>query len=274
MSRARPSLTGADNTDADSGEADAEVYLYDAEAEGGEGKLRCPSCIASGARPAGRNIGSDANPYWAAAQIPAAANQLSAPRVLSANGSRLFFESFDALLSTDTNSRQDVYQWESAGTGNCAEGVPGYRSALAGCLNLISSGQSPQDSQLVDSSASGADVFFKTASSLLAQDPGLIDIYDARVGGGFAPPPAPPAECEGESCQGPAAAPVPPTPASETYLGPANPRHSKAAKKCAKGKHKVKRNGKVRCVKKKKGKRQRKSSKRHSRPHLNKAARR
>jgi hypothetical protein len=36
----------------------------------------------------------------------------------------------------------------------------------------------------------------------------LIDLYDVRIGGGFAEPPLPPIPCEGDECQGvPAAVP-------------------------------------------------------------------
>ena len=59
-------LTGYDNTDAASGQADTEVFLYDA----GAGKLRCVSCNPSGGRPAGENTGSAIVPYWVAARLP------------------------------------------------------------------------------------------------------------------------------------------------------------------------------------------------------------
>ena len=52
-SRRARSLTGYDNTDAASGEPDAEVYLYDAE-PAASAQLRCVSCNPSGARPSGR----------------------------------------------------------------------------------------------------------------------------------------------------------------------------------------------------------------------------
>src|SRR5690606_30207752 len=45
-------LTGYDNIDSASGKADAEVFLYDAEAR----DLRCVSCNPSGARPRGAEV--------------------------------------------------------------------------------------------------------------------------------------------------------------------------------------------------------------------------
>ena len=87
-------------------------------------------------------------------------------------------------------------------------------------MSLISSGQSPRASQIVDVSPDGADVFFRTLSSLLPQDTGLVDIYDARVGGGFPPAPNLPGACEGEACEGQASALNDPTPASASFSGP------------------------------------------------------
>jgi len=55
----------------------------------------------------------------------------------------------------------------------------------------------------------------------VGQDPGLIDLYDARVGGGFAAP-VERAECEGEACQSPPPPPDFTIPSSESYRGPGN----------------------------------------------------
>jgi hypothetical protein len=248
MSVSRPGLTGFDNTDANSGQADAEVYLYRAASK----TLICVSCNPSGARPTGRDIASETNlikPFWAAAQIPAAENQLHFPRVLSSDGTRAFFESFDPLALRDTNSQNDVYEWEAMGTGNCSEGAPGFRVSLEGCVNLISSGESAQDSEIVDTSPDGRDVFFKTESSLLPQDPGLVDIYDARVGGGFPLQEPPSPECQGEACQSAAPTPNDPTPSSQGFVGPPN------QLQCPKGQHRVVKNGEQRCVKRRKHRR-------------------
>lgn len=95
----------------------------------------------------------------------------------------------------------------------------------------------------------GEDVFFTTISVLLLQDYGLIDLYDARVDGGFSEP-EPLFICEGEACQGPLTPPPDLTLVSSTYNGSGN---VKPKKTCPKGKHKVKKNGKYKCVKKKKG---------------------
>ncbi len=217
---------GFDNTDAQSGEPDAEVYLYDAGASVGARALLCASCNATGARPGGRELLYDhkQSGLWAAAQLPLASTQIYAPRVLSADGSRLFFESYEPLVLRDTNAKQDVYEWErSESTEECEEdGAELYVAADGGCLSLVSSGQSSQDSELIDTSADGSDAFFTTGSSLLPQDPGLIDVYDARTEGGFPAPAGIAPECEGAACQSPAEAPNDPTPASSSFEGAGN----------------------------------------------------
>ncbi|HEU4906989.1 MAG TPA: hypothetical protein VFT19_12865 [Solirubrobacterales bacterium] len=214
-------LTGYDNTDLNSGQADAEVYLYD-RAGGGAGELVCASCNPSGARPQGVNLAGGSLVYWGAAKIPGWRSQTHPGSALSATGDRLFFESFDALVLGDTNGSKDVYQWEAPGSGDCTTESAHYFEANQGCLSLIGSGQSPGDSIFIDATPSGSDVFIATEASLLPQDYGLADVYDARVDGGFPPPPASPPACEGEACQAPPAAPDDPTPASATFEGAGN----------------------------------------------------
>lgn len=244
-------LTGYDNLDSQSGKADAEVFAYRAEANGGEGALHCLSCNPTNQRPRGRAVlteEQDVLVTWAAALLPVYATELYGSRVISQDGNRVYFNSFEALIPTDTNGKADVYQWQAPGSGTCTEQSPSYSPPNGGCLDLISSGESPSDSAFVDASADGADVFLATDSSLISQDPGLVDIYDARVGGGFPPPPPPIAPCEGEACQGPPAPPNDPTPGSLSFRGAGNVKQTKP-RPCPKGK--VRRKG--RCVKKHKG---------------------
>jgi hypothetical protein len=247
-SRAR--LTGFDNTDAKNGEADLEVFTYDAVGD----ELHCISCSASGVRPSGReqpqafNYPQQSNPtgVWAAAWIPGFEHQLSPSNVLSKDGKRIFFLSYTPLVGRDTNGAQDVYEWELPGAGGCKKSSPDYHAINGGCVYLISSGESPFESEFWDASPDGRDVFFTTESSLLPQDQptGLIDVYDAREGGGFAQP-TQSAECEGEACQSPPPPPNDPSPASSALKGVGN---IPKPKPCSKGK--VRRKG--RCVAKKK----------------------
>jgi len=170
-------LTGYDNHDANSGEPDEEVFIYGADS----GRLTCASCDPSGARPVGGLDagGSEAWTHqWVAASIPtwteyAEQSSLHQSRFLSNNG-RLFFDSIDPLVPGDINGRQDVYEWEPDGEGSC-HGAPG-------CTYLISGGTGTADSEFVDASDSGDDVFFLTRDRLVAQDVDTnYDIYDARV---------------------------------------------------------------------------------------------
>lgn len=256
-------LTGYDNRDAVNGKADMEVFAFDATANGGAGGLDCVSCNPVGARPIGREISRIDNgtlvntddSVWAAAWIPGWQTQLYQSRPLSEDGTRLFFNSFESLVTRDTNNRQDVYEWEKAGSAKeCEEiGAEVYVASAGGCLSLISSGQDPEDSEFVDASKDGSDVFIRTGESLLSQDPGLTDIYDARVEGGFPPPTEPKPPCEGEACQSPPPPPAFGTPSSSAYVGPKNPKPRKPHKSCGKGRHKVRRKGKVHCAKGKRG---------------------
>jgi NHL repeat len=231
-------LSGYDNTDAVSGKADTEVFAYDASANGGAGELLCVSCNPGGARPEGKNFGTDANAFWVAGAMPPLESSFYPLRILSEDGSRLYFESQDPLVPRDTNGRLDVYQWERAGKGGCDQADPAFSSVSGGCVDLISSGKGLTDSTFVDATPSGSDVFFATLSSLLPQDYGLTDIYDARAAGGFPPPPPAPIPCNGDACQSPASPPNDPTPASASFRGAGDPAaHKKKHKKHAK-KHK------------------------------------
>jgi hypothetical protein len=258
------SLTGYDNTDAVRGEADTEVYRYDADAA----ELTCVSCNPSGARPHGAPtssgeagwvdlIGSpekdETGTWWAAAWIPGWENQQLAARLLSPDGNRVFFNAHDALVPQDTNGQLDVYQWEALGTGSCAVGGPGYSQQNEGCVSLISTGKSDAYSEFIDATPDGSDVFIRTESAIDPRDTGLMDIYDARVGGGYPPPPPPPAPCVGDDCQNVPAPPNDPTPASASFRGAGDPAPAKARRRCrarkrhsAKGKRQAKKQA-MRC---------------------------
>jgi hypothetical protein len=253
-------LTGFDNTDAASalpcgvkegvreGVCDSEIFLYEA----GSTSLVCISCNPTGAAPEGRAVEIVPNAgikVLTAAALPLAKNQLYRPRVFDAPGKRLFFNSFDSLSPRDVNSRMDVYEWQAAtGRSDCvARGAETYVAASGGCLSLISGGEGTTDSEFLDASASGRDVFFSTDQSLLSQDPGQVDVYDARMGGGF-PLPTKPVACEGDGCQQSMPTPPPPTVGSRS----ASPiSGNKGRPSCRKGMHRVTRKGRTRCVKKK-----------------------
>jgi hypothetical protein len=244
------SLTGYDNTDAVNGKTDFEVFIYGADTQ----QLTCASCNPSQARPVGNYYvwpntqgGSGFIDYfqdtdnWVAAWLTTAPNSQYEPNALSDDGSRLFFNSYDALVPQDTNGQQDVYQWKAQGAGGCQK--------PEGCIDLLSTGHSPLKSEFVDASADGRDVFIETASSIDPRDTYGIDIYDVRVGGGYQPPPAAPLPCTGDACQNIPAAPNDQTPASAAFKGAGDPAprksHRNNCRKASKGKSQAKKHKKA-----------------------------
>jgi hypothetical protein len=236
-------LPDYDNTEANAvacgnpatgGDRCSEVYLYGAAANA----LACASCKAKGRLPLGPSTipGAVAN-----GSVPGVTDSYK-PRVLSDDGRRLFFDSRDALVASDTNGDWDVYEWEVRGNGSC--------TASAGCVALISSGRAAGGASFVDASSDGSDAFFLTDGSLVGSDPGSVDLYDARVGGGF-PEPTEPIACNGDACQSLPSAPVDPT-LTTLLPGLGNPRvrYSGGAAKSRRCRHgQVRRRG--RCVKRK-----------------------
>jgi DNA-binding beta-propeller fold protein YncE len=216
------SLTGYDNSISGGGvcghsetPACREVFIYAAES----GTLTCASCNPSGERPLGPSNLSLVRP----GEPPGAGYPpFPQPGNLSSDGrGRLFFESQDALTPQDTNGRtQDVYEWEPGGVGGCGR--------EGGCVALISSGHSANDSMFVDSTPSGNDAFFITRERLLSSDQNeQLDLYDARAphvpGEVLGFPEGEPAPCGGESCKGPLSSPpAAEAPASSIFAGPGN----------------------------------------------------
>jgi hypothetical protein len=234
------SLTGYDNRDRGSGTPVAEVYLYNA-AAGSAGTMLCVSCNPSGARPVGEeyheleafvggginDIGAWDSRLFVAGFLPAAITagepgvSVYEPRSLSDSG-RLFFNSVDGLVPQDSNGTEDVYEFEPPGVGECSAAASTFAARSGGCVALISSGASGQESVFLDASESGDDVFFLTTAKLSPLDTdSAYDVYDARVGGGDREPEKP-VECQGDACQGFVAPPNDATPDSLTFSGPGN----------------------------------------------------
>lgn len=233
-------LTGYDTTDAVSGRPDEEVYLYN----GRTNMLVCASCNPTGARPVGVQYNSNDQIVaadrifnegeWIASNVPPWTRfDLSETRYQSrylASSGRLFFDSHDALLPQDVNGTQDVYEWEPAGVGSCTATSTEFSARSGGCVSLISSGTSNEESAFLDASETGGDVFFLTAAKLVPQDfDNANDIYDAREcvpqSRCILPPPAAPPACSNEASCRPAPAVQPSifgTPASGTFKGTGN----------------------------------------------------
>jgi hypothetical protein len=234
-------LTGYDNRDVASGQPDEEVYLYDSET----GKLSCVSCNPTQARPAGvESLGSAVGQYvvtsgeweagtWLAANIPgwtpyALSDAVYQSRYLSDSG-RMFFNGHDALVPQDVNGTWDVYEFEPAGVGDCTVLGAGFNPSTGGCVSLISSGTSPEESGFMEASANGDDVFFVTDNRLVSEDfDTAFDIYDAHSCSAAVPcrptvVSAPPCTT-GDACK-PPPSPQPAifgSPASATFSGAGN----------------------------------------------------
>lgn len=216
--KSRADLTGYDSNGL------AEVFRYSED----EDTLRCISCS---------TVNEAANAEAGLVSEPVL-NPLSRVSNLAANGKRAFFETAQPLVQRDNNGVQDVYEWEAKGIGSCGSD--------GGCLYLISSGESSRPSHFYGASVTGDDVFISTADRLVTADPSdTPSIYDARVGGGFADASVTP--CLAEGCRAlPAPPPSLPNIGSSPSGGSGN-----VPKRCPKGKRKVVRHGKVRCIKRK-----------------------
>ena len=201
-----------------------EVFIYDSQTAA----LRCVSCNPSGTKPLG----------WGTLRRIMVGPSTPAPPHYLTDAGRLFFDSQDSLVPADTNEGvEDVYGWEPQGVGSCER--------EEGCVSLLSGGRENFDSNFLTADDSGDNVFFTTRESLVASDTDeQIDLYDARVGGGFDSEAELPSQpCQGEGCQPPPAQGAEAPPSSVSYHGAGNLKPTAA--RCAKGK--VKRKG--RCVK-------------------------
>jgi hypothetical protein len=215
-------ITGYDNIDgnpAAKGARDEEVFLYDALSA----TLRCVSCNPSGARPAGvldherageglglvvdRRLiwGREGHEHWLAGSIPGWTAQslvsaLYQSRYLSDDG-RLYFNSPDSLVPAAKNDKEDVYEYEPSGVGDC-------QSPTGGCVALLSGGNSDRESAFLEATPDGSNVFFLTEARLVPEQDTdtAFDIYDARECSEgspcLIPPPEREAPCgETETCR-------------------------------------------------------------------------
>jgi hypothetical protein len=274
------SLTGYDNIDINSGVPDEEVYLYGAPSTGmPSGRLVCVSCNPTDERPAGvfdtlaahegrgllvdqQKIWNESGGRWLAGSVPGwTAMSVGTARYQSRyvlDSGRVFFDSPDALVPQATNGLVDVYEYEPVGSGTCTGSSSTFSVAAGGCIGLISSGSSGEESVFLDASGSGDDVFFLTSAPLVAADKDTaFDVYDAHACSRLAP-------CSSEAVSSPACVTVEGcrvspslqpsifgAPASATFSGSGNQVVSSVSPvKCVKGK-KLSRG---KCVKVKKGK--------------------
>ncbi len=194
----------------------SQVFRYDR----GEDLVQCMSCASSfDPEPKlsalfaedGSDVASENGDYvffdTPAALVPGDVDGQIAPEGLHTQDGGEHTSSNDSLSS-------DVYEWRKDGIGGCEQ--------IQGCVSLITSGHGGFLNILLGTTMSGNDVFFATKESLVGSDrDSAMDIYDARVDGGF-PEPGQPVECAGDACAPPVAAPIDQTPASFAFQGMGN----------------------------------------------------
>ena len=113
------------------------------------------------------------------------------PRFLLDDG-RMFFSTDAALAAGDVNGTYDAYEFDPATGGR----------------TLLSTGKGSESAWFADASADGEDVFVTTRQRLTGWDAdGHPDLYDVRVGGGFAEPEPESAGCSTFECQDAGGAP-------------------------------------------------------------------
>jgi hypothetical protein len=219
-----------------------EVYVYEPD----HGGLFCVSCARSGVNLRENEVSI----RGVAAFLPVSNSVSFMPTLISGDGSKVFFDSDEPVVSSDTNNEQDVYEWERDGAGGC--------EVAAGCVYLLSGGSEEASSWLLGASADGSDVFMVTRAKLVPGDGNeAYDLYDDRVDGvQLASGPV----CSGTGCQGlPSAPPVFAAPPTVTFGGVGNfsPSVKVTVKKLAvkpKAKKKSKKRSKKRSKSKLKGK--------------------
>jgi hypothetical protein len=259
-----------------------QVFRYDAEtgalvrvSVGQRGTYECPTTKAI---EKGFNCSGNTDTFPVSIRNPTAGR----PVAISEDGSYVAFQSANGLTPGALNGQVESYT-EEVEAKNFEGTETRERSYFANNVYEYHDGEVSLISDGVDTSAtvfghigaaeassvqvegmtpSGTDVFFKTADRLVPQDTdSQQDIYDARIGGGFPPPPVS-TPCREEACQGsPGAAPSFGAPSSTTFSGagnlapppatvPPNPKTAaqikaeklaKALKVCKKDKKKAKR---------------------------------
>jgi hypothetical protein len=212
-----------------------QYYRYDDR----DRSLICVSCPVDGS-PAGAEV----SPFGLTSASKVAPNITPL-----SNDGVLVFATPTALVGADQNTPPagerpergyDIYEWRDGRLLLITDGLLNWPVAAAGGAPPEVGGITP----------SGRDVFFVAAAQYT---PDALDaynrLYDARIGGGFEFPP-PPKPCPLEVCQGiPNGAPEEQAPGTGAFAGPGNVASAPSNARCPKGKRKMRRGGKARCVK-------------------------
>ena len=170
---------------------DPEMYEYAAES----GTITCVSC-----NPSGAPVGSGVEYAGGSTAFN------GTPRFMSDNGAEVIFDTSEPLVPAAGNGKENVYEYED------------------GHQYLISTGASLGASVFESMSPEGKDALFSTRQRLVPSAEGEeIQLYDARVDGGFPEERTTVVPCKGAECE-PSA--TPPTtfsaPGSTTFAGGEN----------------------------------------------------
>jgi hypothetical protein len=187
-----------------------ELYRYD----DADGSLECVSCLRGGTTD--EPVGSGGT------------NDIDFD--LSADGDTVAFTTREALLPGDVNNVLDVYEWHNGALRLVTDGVTEFNGGNAAPA-------------LVGVSGSARDIFFTVSQPGLTgfERDNLVNLYDARVGGGFNRP-TPPDHCVEDSCQGPLLPPpVMRSPASTTFEGGQNASERRKKARCGRKRGKARR---------------------------------
>lgn len=192
-----------------------ELYRYEAESE----SLECISCSREGRTT--YQVGTPGNESW--------------DFRMSADRSTIGFITRQALLPRDVNRNTDIYEWRNGALRLLTDGVTTYQEEIAAPkVNAVD--------------ADGSNIFFSVVQPGLTgyEQDELLNVYDARVGGGFPRPTTPP-HCSEESCQGPLQSPPGQAEIGSAHFnGHGNATAGGHRRRCNKGK--VRRHG--RCIRK------------------------
>jgi Tol biopolymer transport system component len=214
--------SGADVTGYNSGNGVREAYLYDADAT--VEPMICISC---------RQDGTPSVSPGYNRRLPYAESAEPAQTLVVRNGKpQVFFGSFDSLAPGASEGQASIYEWSHGQVFRIA-------TEPEGLQHKVEQGLLEELTFFIGANADGTDLYFDTPQTLTWEDGDeRPSIYDARIGGGFPEPAAPPVPCNATSegaCQvgsSQAGAPAPAV-ATMTFSGPGDvlPKTTKEQKK-------------------------------------------
>jgi hypothetical protein len=173
-------FTSAEALSADDTDGQSDIYRYDATS----GALE----RVSKADPGGEDNGAFETVVTGSGYVFAGPQNVSFGRKVSEDGKTIVFTTKEALDPNDANETENAYLWHE------------------GAVTVLPSPDQAGASETTVS-MSGKEVAFVDTGQLLPEDGDAAkDVYLLRADGGF-PLPVAPTPCQGETCQGPPAAP-------------------------------------------------------------------